>query len=112
MRCYLHRPPLWRPRVRSPFDVDHEIARDRDRITLDRKQQLKNHVGAVKEFEFDGGKIEFPHPAESFVVDRRRLGSIFGEALAPMFYCVMIMQPQHFHVVAPQTATFSGGKGL
>src|SRR5262249_17112838 len=76
-----------------PLGVDHEIARDWHRITLGRKQQLKHHVRTVKEFEFDGSEIEFPHPTEPFVIDRRRTGTIFGEALAPMFNRVMIMQP-------------------
>lgn len=31
-------------RAGCPLDVDHEIARDRHRITLGRKQQLKHHV--------------------------------------------------------------------
>jgi len=62
----------------------------------------------MQEFEFDGGEIEFPHPAKPFVVDRSRLGSILGEALAPMFYGVAIMQPQHLQVGAPQTAAFGG----
>src|SRR5262249_4608743 len=75
-----------------------------------RKQQLKHHVRTVKEFEFYGSEIEFPHPTEPFVVDRGRLGSVFGEALAPMFNRVMIMEPQHFHIVAPQAAALSGGE--
>jgi hypothetical protein len=73
---------------------------------------LKHHVRAMQEFEFAGGEIEFPHPAEPFVADRSSPGSIFGEALAPVFHRVAIMQSQHFHVVAPQTAALRGSKGL
>jgi len=58
----------------------------------------------VQEFEFDGSEIKFPHSAEAFVVDRSSPGSILGETLAPMLHGVAIVQPQHFHVIAPQTA--------
>src|SRR5262245_49397346 len=84
---------LHRLRAGRSLSVDHEIARDWHRITLGRKQQLKHHVRTVQEFEFHGSEIEFPHPTEPFVIDRRRTGTIFGEALAPMFNRVMIMQP-------------------
>ena len=50
----------------------------------------------MKEFEFDGSEIEFPHAAESFIADRHRPSPIIGEALAPMPDCVTIVQPQHF----------------
>ncbi len=66
----------------------------------------------MQEFEFDGGEIEFPHPAEPFVVDRSSPGSIFGETLAPVFHRVAIMKPQYFHVIAPQTAALRGSEGL
>src|SRR5882672_1028290 len=82
-----------RLRPGRPLEVDHKIARDRHRITFGRQQYLKHHVRAMQEFEFDGGEIEFPHPAEPFVVDRSSPGSIFGEALAPVFHRVVIMQP-------------------
>jgi hypothetical protein len=62
----------------------------------------------MQEFQFNGGEIKFSHSTESLVVNGRRLGSVFGEPLAPMFHRIAIVQPQHFHVVAPQTAALSG----
>jgi hypothetical protein len=76
-----------------PLKVDHKIAPDRHRITSGRQQHLKHHMGAMQEFELDGGEIELPHPAEPFVVDRNSSGSILREALAPMLPRIAIMQP-------------------
>ena len=69
-----------------PLGIDHKIAHDRHCVTFGRQQQLKHHVRAVQEFEFDGSEIKFPHSAEAFVVDRSSPGSIHGETLAPMLH--------------------------
>ena len=103
---------LRRLRKCGALGVDHEVTRDRHRVALGRKQQLKHHVRAVKEFELGGSKLEFTHPAKPFIADCRRLGPIPGEALAPVHDRITIMQPQHFHVVAPQTAALYCGERL
>src|SRR5207344_3135536 len=66
----------------------------------------------MQEFKLDGSKIELPHAAESLIIDRRRLRAVLREALAPVLHRVAIMQPQHFHVIAPQSRSLSGCKGL
>src|SRR6185312_7575391 len=56
--------------------------------------------------------MEFPHPTKALVVDGYRPASVLGKTLAPMCQRVAIMQTQHFHIVAPQPATFGSGECL
>lgn len=74
---------------------------------VSRELNLEHHQMIVPERHLGTREIEFPHPAESLVVQRCSLSPILAEARTPFFQRLCVMQAQRFDIGDVESAAES-----
>src|SRR5512135_1939309 len=69
-------------------------------------------MSAIAEGHFGTGKIELPHPTETFVIKPGNLRAVLAKASLPTFQRFRVVQTQHFHIRHDQSAALDRSKNL
>src|SRR5260221_401675 len=87
------------------LDVDHVVPRQRHGIDPLGELYLEYYVADVPEGHLCAGKIEFPHPAKTLVIEVCDLLAVGFEPLTPFHQGFCVMESQNFDISDEEAGT-------